>query len=74
MIGTVLPGDLTEKRISTIMASFDLGAINTCPNQPFGDRGSKERILGCCYTTLVLSTCIELKDHLVISVGALRSA
>ena len=53
------------------MASFELGLINTTPNWPNEIRGSKGKVEVCSYTTFVLSTCIGLKDHKVISIGAL---
>jgi hypothetical protein len=65
---------VVETTVSTPTTSFSTGLINRTPNRPFQNGGSLAKILGCYYTSLVLSTCIELKDHKVISIGALRSA
>jgi hypothetical protein len=53
------------------MASFELEAINTTPNQPFGVWRSWITYLGSCCSILELLPHIVLSDHLVISVGAL---
>jgi hypothetical protein len=65
--GTAMFGAHAKMWSSAPTAISPLVAYIYDSNRPFEGRGSKGRILGCCYTTLVLSTCIELKDHLVIS-------
>jgi hypothetical protein len=48
----------------TPAATFSMGLINRPPNRPFEVWRAEEKYQGCCYTILVISTCIVLSVSL----------